>query len=546
MSATPASRQGPVFVNPTEQEPPVVDTKEVEAKQKRYEADVAREKALTEEELEAQREEFAAIALGRSRPPKKESKDKAVQKGEPKPVEDGATLDPAKKAAEDEAKAKQATADKAKEEEDPEPPKPAKGKRKVAEPAAAPSVDAAISHAVREAVQPIVDQLKPKPAPEPDSGLTARQQKILDAARHLEATQPERKGLTVKTLAGFRAENDYRKKWEAANPGERWNADAEEHNAFYEKHQPTLDDEEYETAMESLVEERAIKKAKEESNKELAAFKREQEFTTVKPQIQHEANVAMLDFIPQAVPAFAEMMGLKLVKGEDGKEKWEGDPKLTKEIVDKMKEADPEVFEIMDVEGEKMRIAMQELDLFARFPDKHKMSTLVTLGTNGKRFNPQDHVEAFVTGLEQELAALPKEETDKDGKQFLTIAQWGKKLESIKTKEDYDEFESRFWCLTPPIIKRSMLEDSAANVAEQIKKFESRVQRLTSKANGETSEQKAERERIAKEKAEQEQQAVTQSRVKPPNTAISSDKVDTTQKGKNPSGISDEIWALKA
>lgn len=546
----------PLLVNPTAQPAAPVDDKAArEAKDKRHTEEVDRQKALSAEELEAQRKEFAEISLGRARPKKVEKKEEESK--ETKVVEE------TDKAAKEEAKPKEdkkeAEGQQEDKEEEPKPAKKAKAKRDVAE--SAPSVDTAlkdaITHGVEKAVKPLVDQLKTPVIDEAKLDLTPRQQKMLEVTRFMEGKGDKYKGVTVKTLANFRAEKEYREAWEAKNPDEQWSADDEAHNAFYAKHPPTMSEDEFETAKESLIEDRVSKKLSKEHNERVSQFEQERKFETAKPQIERAAQESMLDMIPLAVPAFGPLMGLTF----NEKDKvWEGEPKLTAEIVNKMRETDPEAFEIMDVEGEKLRIELRELDTLTQFPGHYQFNSgmAVKTLTSGERIFPHAAIKTFVDELEAELDGYPKDKdpddggTFRDGRYFITHAEYASKIKDLDGEPKaareaaMKDLKRKFWWLETPAIRKALIKDRAAMVEVQLKRFEARAQRLSKATNGENHDKKAERAKAEAEKEEKEQQEEDSRSHKPPNTAIASDKVDTSKKGGPQGTISEETWLSKA
>lgn len=522
----------PLLVNPAEQE---VEKPNAEAKAQADAAEAAEKKRfadLTPEELEAQRQEFVDIAVRGIRRKKEEKKAE-----EPKSEEE---VKPAEAAADDKAKEKKGEAQEDEKQEEPPPAKATKAKRKVTEP---PSVDTAlkdaITHGVERAVRPLVDKLTPQ---EPKIDLSERDKKRLEVIRHLESTNPAYKGLTVKTLDFWRREKDYKEAWEAKNPDQPFEPGAEDHSSFYQKHEPQFTDDDLEAARESLIEDRLSKKLEGKYSERLNQVEMERKFESSRPEIEQSANSAMLDFIPLAVESFKGLM-------EDGK----GGARLTPEIVEKMKETDPEAFEVMDAEGEKLRIELKELDTLTKFPGYYKFNPELSTKTNisGERIFPHAALKTFVDDLESELDKMPRTDTERDGKDFITHSEYAAKTKSLEGEPKAEresalkEIEKRFWWLQTPEIRRALIKDRAGVVERYVKRFEARAQRLAKVANGETSEQRAERQQAETEKADQKRQEEQRRATKPPNTSISSDKVDTSKKGGDQSGISDEIWLKK-
>lgn len=109
---------------------------------------------------------------------------------------------------------------------------------------------------------------------------------------------PRRYGKIKEDLAKYAsAENKYIEKWEAEHPGEAFDGDADEHNEFYERIKPEYDDADFEAAKTTLIENRAVERAKKEAREEF--------------QKEYEAREQMREKAAQISPEVdREMIGL--------------------------------------------------------------------------------------------------------------------------------------------------------------------------------------------------------------------------------------------
>lgn len=93
------------------------------------------------------------------------------------------------------------------------------------------------------------------PAPPAPSYLTDKDRRKIDNLKSLESLYPDQyKGIADKFQNSRKAEVDYRAKWESANPGERFDPEAQEHDSFYDKNDVSFDNDDY---LEAIAERRA-------------------------------------------------------------------------------------------------------------------------------------------------------------------------------------------------------------------------------------------------------------------------------------------------
>jgi hypothetical protein len=284
-----------------------------------------------------------------------------------------------------------------------------------------------------QAVRRAEEARKPAPvvpaAPAPDTfeaNLPAVYKRDLNVLRRLEQGDPSYKGIAGQMLDFYRREGDYIAKWERDNPTQEFNPEAEEHAGLYAQ-QPKVDDDVVEATRENMLLERAKAEAKAEALKEAAVLKEEveghrfeQAMKESAPAIQAVADGAVVALITMADPELAKAIP--------------ADKRLNEGVVAKMEEADPVAFEIVNEEAEHLRVLTTELERLTRFAGKYeeRPGGYVKLASNGQMIYPHQELQEFAVNLETELSKMPKDETVKDGKRFMTQATLYDRLSKIR------------------------------------------------------------------------------------------------------------------
>ena len=169
--------------------------------------------------------------------------------------------------------------------EDEKPPAPARRKRaseaEITERAAAAAAEAATNAVAKMAPAPKLDE---KPAPKrPEDGLTQKQRDQLIVYQELETLKPTQyKGITEQYLKSIPEIQEYVKTWAKENPGTPFDPDAEEHNAFFERIEPVVDEDDWKKAEITIGAREIASQAIKPLNEKIAAMEQERARTTEK------------------------------------------------------------------------------------------------------------------------------------------------------------------------------------------------------------------------------------------------------------------------
>lgn len=367
-----------------------------------------------------------------------------------------------------------------------------------------------------------------------ESTLPRSHRNDLAAVRHLEATNPTMAGTSAKVLDFFKREDAYIKQWEVAHPGESFDADAQEHEAFYDR-RPKIDPETLETALEEIkekqIEERVEKRiaAKREPELRQEQFKREVE--QVQPIAFGRSNGAVIEMVKAASPELFKALDV------DGK------PIISEETIKRMEEADPVAFEVANENAEKLRIMVSELHKMVNVDGYQAKPALeVQLRSTEESFFPHAELEKFAGNLERELAALPQAQTAKDGKRFITQGELNQRHAAI-VKSNMPELQkqaavrdltNRFWALDDKRIERALITKFADQTKKRIEKFTANLDRkpASAEAIAAGAAPNAGKKASATDKTkEAAAKGETPPARKSPVTTSASDKIDTTKMG---------------
>lgn len=125
------------------------------------------------------------------------------------------------------------------------------------------AITRAATSAAVAAVQATKEQEPKKPKEEVE--LPKDIERRLDYYKELEALDPRYKGITEKVVAFSKkggAEDQYIAAWKKENPGKEYDPDSEDHEDFYRTNAPDYEEADFEAARETVIERRAVEKAK--------------------------------------------------------------------------------------------------------------------------------------------------------------------------------------------------------------------------------------------------------------------------------------------
>lgn len=292
-------------------EKPKKETKEEKPPEKPV-AEKPKEEAgkKTKEEEEAQQQaewkkasETVAEKLFKSRKPKEEKKTEEAPPD--KKVEDKKTTD------EPPAKPK---------EEKPTTRKPRISEAEITERAAAAAAEAA-TRAVTSKIGEKTQDDRPK-TPDPLESLSASERRQFQVYQELESIQPEQyKGVTQKFLKSLTETQEYVKAWAKDNPGQKFDPDAEEHNAFFSRVEPQVDEDDWIDAKANLRAREMSSQAVKPLNEKLQQMERERARAMLEPFVQQKqlesVNQLLEEFDPAIAAEIRKPDGLKALQEKD-------------------------------------------------------------------------------------------------------------------------------------------------------------------------------------------------------------------------------------
>lgn len=348
---------------------------EPKAEEKPEEKKTREEKESAEQEEWKKASEKVADKLFKKRgPPKKEEQGGDKENpGEPKVADDKPPVKPEEKKTTE---------------------KPTQRKRiseaEITERAAAAAAEAAtraVSKMGRQEAAPVATK-----APDPKDSLSTAERKQFDAYNELEAIQPDRyKGVTAKYLKSLEAVQEYTKTWAKENPGQKFNPDAEEHNDFFARIEPEVDEDDWIDAKANLRARDIAAKAVAPLNDKLAEMERTRAKAALEPFVQQKQleSVHMLleNFDPEVAAEIRKPDGLKGLS--------EKDP-ITAGILSKTVDL------LVPLAAEVIRL--------------HDPGAGVEYDS---RNGAHKEIADFILGQEQRIAALPAEDRMRDGKRFV-------------------------------------------------------------------------------------------------------------------------------
>lgn len=511
-AATPKEQPKAPDAPPAENTPPLAEAAKPEVKADEVKpadevkADTKEEKKapLTPEQIEEQKRIFEETFFGakstRQRNAEHEKKTVAEKNEkeqtpapEEKKKEEDETPD-AKPPAKEEEKA---------EEEKPTPPPP-RAKREVQPP---------IMDAVKVPV--VVPEQKKAPEPE-DADLTLGEKRELAIMTEMGRMNPSYENLAKRSLQYLKKRSEYVAKWEEKNAGETFDESDSAHKAFFQQWQPVYDEEDFEVARESLWE----RKFSEKQDRKEAERDRKRQAEQAVREIEPAANVTAAQGVVALVasePAFEALLkkGDKLV--------------LTEEAVNKLHETDPIAATIIDDFSEPLGLQLKSLHKLFHLPGGVDVAAEhpVRLHRTGHLFSPTREVLQFVGEHEATQLALPAEETQRDGKTLVSLADWDAAMKSLdsgslsKEQKAAQErnLKGRYYTLDFDDYRTAL----AANYSNQAKQKIAQFREFVTKGA------KAAEKKDSQNQSEEKPKSTAGARVKPPS-------VDSTSDSMNPPG----------
>lgn len=361
------------------------------------------------------------------------------------------------------AKKEEVKEEPAKEEAAPEPepkveekPAPAKSKVKVTkrakrDPINEEEVEAIVAkttaRATAEALRVAEEQKKKTTAAEEHSFLTDADKRRLENLKELESSNDRYVGVTKQFVAYKQKEAHYRDKWAKENPGVDFDPEADEHEDFYAKHSPDIDQDDYTEAVASAKAKKLIEKEREKLSAKHDEMERKITDRELEPVLINRANQALVEMLGGVDEDLAKL--------------------FTEKGGAAVAEENPLAFEVLDNLAKPMQKMVYELSKISNPRARYG-------------FDPKNqvHVELdkWVTGKFEEFA-----EEERDGKPFVQYSEFIR-LPALQQR--------KAWTVAPEDLVEVLVQDFAAEakaiIADREAKMESYIKRKSgaSKATG--------------------------------------------------------------
>lgn len=333
----------------------------------------------------------------------------------------------------------------------PTPPKP---KAKKEAPPPAPAVDyremaKSIGEGVGDALTKRDDKAKATAAT-PD--LDGEERKTFELYQRLEKKNPTYAGLGDRFIKALKRGEDYERDWLTKNPGQKFNEDDAEHEAFFSSLGVDVNPADLEALERSEILDEAVTKAEDRISKkydpELEEFRAEKKVRAAMPAI-----------LASRVSAAKEFFG-KL--GDEFKGVLDAKGQINFDEIDRIQKQD-----------EPKAVAFAAAESVEQFADDlHRLVNQV-VKFDEKNSN-HSVVAGYVDSLEQRVRSMSDEEQMWDGKRFATAEEW----EKIPANQ-----RGRYWKLTEPYIAKCFATEQAERVKNLIESEEQRLEKFA-KARG--------------------------------------------------------------
>lgn len=314
----------------------------------------------------------------------------------------------------------------------------------------------------------VAAKLKPKeaPAPDPLANFTDEDKAQLRILQHLQKNNEKYKGrdLVKETAEFWNRETNYILAWEKANPGETFDKDAKDHEAFYSKHEPKVEPDDLEDAQIDLkVEEKATKLADKIVRERLAPVEeqvrnnnRKQAEVEVAKVVEEGVEAAVVNLASEAVPEFKEVL-------KDGR--------MSPEAVAAMKEKDTAAVQAINREARYLRVYVREIERMANLGEHFNYNPNLREEVGGEVIRPHVEIAQVLNDLEVSISKGPEEGKVRviDGiqKRWASREAVDRLFEKHKDNPDMiARIDRSFWQVGVDDVKREFVRRSATKVKD--------------------------------------------------------------------------------
>lgn len=275
--------------------------------------------------------------------------------------------------------------------------------------------------------------------------------------QYLESTgDPKFRGMAEKFVDYVKKHYAYQDEWMAKNAGKQFDPDADEHSAWYEANEVSVNPDDLDRGRIDL---RVEARYNQTVKPQLDAMRAKDAFEQNLPSIAHNVTANILKFTEEVNPELA-----KLLKSADGK------PDMSEDNVKKLSDIDPIAGEIMD------ETVRQELEPLLLELEK------TTIPGMNYRLNPAKYhshavIDQYRQKAEQEIIKGPADGQVVDGRKFVPLQEM-QDLQSAAMKGGTDadkearlaEIDSKYWTLTVDHVESAIVKSFAEKAKTRIEK----------------------------------------------------------------------------
>lgn len=391
---------------------------------------------------------------------------------------------------------------------------------------AEPVPEDVIERAAEAGARRVVDEMRPPEQPasniEDSIGLKKKDRRMLEWLQHMEQAYPEQyRGITARTLKFWNDEKAYKQQWMAANPGREFVSSDDEHRGFYDTNEPPIDEDDLEEAKEAVTIKKAREEAKREGQEQLRKIEAENAVRGAAPHVVRAAAAATATFVELAVPEL-----VKEIKAS-------GQQILAKESLEKLEDADPAAYDVLQEFGERVKVVSAEMEKLTIIGDVYKPNRNLEViikrpGNRDEKIYPHAEILDFAQATEMQVAKLPPEETIRDGRRFVTQGQYDQMVDSVMSSRRspaekrmaLDQIAERFWMLSSQDIRNAYISEMADQARKRIDHLNGIFERRNKKAPAAAAPESKDG------KGEAAPKPASSPKPKPPSSASSSDKTN--------------------
>lgn len=298
----------------------------------------------------------------------------------------------------------------------PTPPPPKKPRRPASPPP--PNIEQVVE-ATAQGVVRAMEEAKakepktPPPAPE-EASLSGEDKRKVETLREMERLFPDQyKGIADKYVKGLKATADYVARWERDNPGQEFNNEDPQHEAFFAQNDVDWSDEDYLDARAEIRARNRVEQSNQKISGELDELRKKDKVREAAPLIDVHQAMTARHFFSLVDPKAAAVVR------EDGT--------VDREALEKLQQEDPLMADVVIYDMASKRLEPLAGEIYRLYeglvdynPDKNPAHT---------------YLGQFAVAKEQEMLSMPEDQQlNEKGQRFVTSDQYRKMSEAQRKR----------------------------------------------------------------------------------------------------------------